>query len=66
MRWLIAFTLLGCSKTWVLTNDDDAAAKTKDSHIGGLLPITGEYVVIVENVSPNAADLSFELAFIKR
>lgn len=54
------------TKTWVLTNDDDVAAKTKDSHIGGILPISGDYVVIVENVSAVASDLSFDLAFTKR
>jgi hypothetical protein len=54
------------TKKWVLTNDDDAAASTKDSHIGGALPVTGDYVVIVENVSPDATDLSFELMFTKR
>jgi hypothetical protein len=46
-------------KVGLLTNDD--AAGTTDSEIGGTLPRTGRYVVIVENEGTDGADLSYEI-----
>jgi hypothetical protein len=52
------------SKTALITNDD--AAGTTDSQIGGTLPATSTYVVIVENEGTNATDLSYDIAFTLR
>ncbi len=45
----------------VITNDD-LSGSTTDSMVGGTLP-PGEFVVVVENVNPDADDLSYEIAF---
>jgi hypothetical protein len=51
---------------WVITNDDQSR-ETTDSHIGGDgLPAAGEHWILVENVAPEAVDLSFELALTLR
>lgn len=46
-------------KKYLLTNDDISGSIT-DSKLGGVLP-PSDYVLVVENVSPDATDLSFEL-----
>jgi hypothetical protein len=48
---------------WIITNDDDVAESTVDSHVGGTLPATGTYVVVVENIAPAPARLAYELVF---
>jgi hypothetical protein len=45
-------------KKYLITNDDIPG--TTDSKVGGVLP-AGDYVLVVENVAPDATDLSFEL-----
>jgi hypothetical protein len=45
----------------LITNDD--AAGTSDSQVGGTLPSTGAYIVVVESEGTNASDLSYELEF---
>jgi hypothetical protein len=47
------------TKLTLITNDD--APGTSDSQIGGTLPTTGAYVVVVENEGTNAADLSYQI-----
>lgn len=51
---------LGSKKT-IITNDD--AAGTVDSEIGGNLPATSSYLLVVENEGTEAGDLSYELTF---
>ena len=51
--------------TYVQTNDDDAAANTKDSHLGGALP-AADYVLVVENVDPAASNFHYELVLTLR
>jgi hypothetical protein len=50
------------SKTTIITNDN-AGKTTIDSQIGGKIPLTGDYLVIVENEGSNVADLSYEIVF---
>lgn len=45
----------------LITNDD--ASGTSDSQVGGTLPSTGAYIVVIESEGTNAADLSYELEF---
>lgn len=52
------------AKTAIITNDD--AAGTTDSQVGGELPATSTYMVIVENEGTNATDLSYDIAFTLR
>ena len=52
------------TKQTLITNDD--AAGTSDSQIGGTLPSTGAYVVILENEGTNGADLSYQIEFTLR
>lgn len=49
------------SKTAVITNDD--AANTTDSEIGGSLPATASYLLVVESEGTDDSDLSYELSF---
>jgi hypothetical protein len=46
-------------KKYLITNDDISGSIT-DSKVGGVLPAS-DYVLVVENVAPDATDLSFEL-----
>jgi hypothetical protein len=47
---------------WLATNDDDAAATTSDSRLfSDGLTAAADLVLVVENVSETAQDLSFEL-----
>ncbi|MBI5493530.1 MAG: hypothetical protein HY904_00800 [Deltaproteobacteria bacterium] len=48
---------------WIITNDDDLAESTVDSHVGGTLTAAGSYIVVVENVEPAATDLGYQLVF---
>lgn len=50
------------SKTTIITNDN-AGKTTLDSQIGGKIPLTGDYLVILENEGSNVADLSYEIVF---
>jgi hypothetical protein len=45
----------------LITNDD--ASGTSDSQVGGTLPSTGSYIVVIESEGTDAADLSYELEF---
>jgi hypothetical protein len=46
-------------KKYLITNDDISGSVT-DSKVGGVLPAS-DYILVVENVAPDATDLSFEL-----
>ena len=46
-------------KKYLITNDDISGSIT-DSKVGGVLP-PSDYVLVVENVAPDATDLSYEL-----
>lgn len=48
-------------KKAILTNDN--AAGTTDSQIGGAQPLSGSFLVIVDNEGTDASDLSYELEF---
>ena len=51
---------------WLITNDDDMAQGTLDSRVVGMFPTTGDYVVILDNVTVAPARLAFEVAFTLR
>jgi hypothetical protein len=53
------------SKLWVITND--GASGSTDAHLGAdAMPRDADYVLVVENTSPAAADLSYQLDFTLR
>jgi hypothetical protein len=54
------------NQAYLITNDDDVAEGTLDSHVGGELPATGDYIVVVENVAPAAGTLDYDLDFTLR
>jgi len=48
---------------WLITNDDDATANTLDSRVGGMLPSTGGYVAILDNVTVAPGRLDYQVDF---
>ena len=48
------------AKLWLKTNDDQVLGSNADPLIQGTLP-AGTYVIVLDNVSPAASDLSYEL-----
>lgn len=50
------------SNAAIITNDN-AGKTTIDSQVGGKIPLTGDYLVIVENEGSNVADLAYEIVF---
>lgn len=48
-------------KKAIITNDN--AGASSDSQIGGEIPDSGDYLVVVENEGADASDLSYEIVF---